>query len=321
MAKAAALILVVLTAAGCAYHAPDAPTPVTAPPPNSAPASIRLAAASRADQAVDVTATVLTADGHFVANVAVSFTASAGTLAPAAATTDANGAARVVLANAGNAVVGASAGAIQASLGVLGSIATPPVTPGPGPTPTPTPTPSTPTAILNVATNGTVGASLAFGVSAPALGQTWTWTFGDGASAQTTAFSTGHTYTAPGSYTATVAAPGIVAGHALITITDPIVVTPAPVSSFVATLNCTAAAHGSPTGCNVTATYNGTTVPSASFTSVAWDFGDGATTVTSTPVVTRTYAVAGSYTVIANVNAGTFDGPKSATVTKTLTIQ
>lgn len=100
----------------------------------------------------------------------------------------------------------------------------------------------------------------------------------------------------------------------------PVVTPPPPAPTLAATLSCTPVTHGSPTPCNVTATYGGVPLASAAVTNVDWDWGDGVATSTAVPVSTRTYVNAGSYTVLAVVTATTVDGAKTATGTKTITV-
>ena len=63
-------------------------------------------------------------------------------------------------------------------------------------------------------------------------------------------------------------------------------------------LTCTAKAALTPTPCNVTARFDGATLPSAKVTNVDWDWGDGVPVPpqTTVPATTHTYSVAGSYT-------------------------
>jgi hypothetical protein len=69
--------------------APSAPS--VAAQAQTTPARLVLNAGSRPDQQLDVTAQVLTADGHGVANVAVTFALSGGAVTPATVTSDASG--------------------------------------------------------------------------------------------------------------------------------------------------------------------------------------------------------------------------------------
>src|SRR5262249_13853728 len=91
----AAAVLSFLVMTACAYHMPTQPSDPL-PTPSLAPATIRVTASSRTDQKIDVTATVLSSDGHFVQNVTLAFSVDAGTISPTTAVTDANGTARVL---------------------------------------------------------------------------------------------------------------------------------------------------------------------------------------------------------------------------------
>jgi PKD repeat protein len=166
---------------------------------------------------------------------------------------------------------------------------------------------------------------LVFGVSSTATGVTWQWNFGDGASAQTTAFSTAHAYGAAGIYTATVSSAGTPSASATIAVIDPSAPAP-PASSagLVISLTCTPANHGptTPTSCNVSATYHGASLFSTAISKVDWDWGDGIShIVNGSPVDTHVYAQAGTYLIVPNVTANTVDGPKMTTTSKSVIIQ
>ena len=136
-----------------------------------------------------------------------------------------------------------------------------------------------------------------------------------GATVQTTAFSTTHTYTTAGVYTATVSAPGVNSSSAVITVTNP---AGAVASTLIAVLTCTAGTHSSggssvATVCNVSATYGGAVVPSAVIGPVTWDWGDG-NTVGAGVNGNRIYLQAGTYTVFVTVTA-TVSGASLQTTT------
>ena len=118
------LSLVASLCAGCAYHGPTEPsyTPST---PSTTPASIRLVAASRVDRRVDIVATVLTADGHFVSNVPVTFTTTAGTLTVGAALSDSQGDARTIVTAVGSPKVSAATGGLVTTLTVQTGLTSP----------------------------------------------------------------------------------------------------------------------------------------------------------------------------------------------------
>jgi PKD repeat protein len=213
-------------------------------------------------------------------------------------------------------VVTVTIGALTTTVQVVG--ASPPSTGTPTPpTPGPTPPSITPIAIINAPSTATIGVSVLFGVSAPAQGQTWTWNFGDGGTAQTTAFTIAHTYGTAGTYTVTASAPGITSGNASITVSNP---AGSAASTLSATVACTPAAHGTATPCNIASVnYGSTTIPSASVTAVSWDWGDGSA-VTNGITSSRTYVAAGTYNIVTTVTANTVDGSKSVTVVKSITI-
>jgi PKD repeat protein len=94
---------------------------------------------------------------------------------------------------------------------------------------------------------------------------------------------------------------------------------PTPLPSLSADLTCTALAHGSPSPCNVNASYGGVLLPSAAISNVSFDWGDGLTSSNGV-VSTHTYANAGSYHVFATVTATTVDGSKTVTTSTAIDI-
>lgn len=313
------LLAIALVASGCAADIPTYPTPVTVVP-STAPTSIRLTASTRPDYQTAVTATVYTADLHVVPNIPIAFSTVAGTIVSEQTKTDGNGTATAVVASPTTTRVSASiGGTVSSSLEISGSVA--PTVPSRPPVVTPDPpAPATPAAVINVASIGTTGVGLLFGVSAPG-GQTWTWTFGDGTAAvQTSAYTLSHTYAAAGAYTATVSSAGTTGGRALITISDPAPVAAPPAATLVATISCTPGTHATTaTACNLSGlTFGGSPIASTAVTSAAWDFGDGI--VLNGLVVSHTYAVGGTYTVLATITANTSDGSKTTTASKSLDV-
>lgn len=162
---------------------------------------------------------------------------------------------------------------------------------------------------------------------------TYAWSFGDGQSATNSSGAAYHTYSATGLYEARVTvtdgtdrtATGVVSVSVdrapVVPVPPP--PPPVPVPGFVPSLTCTAGAAGASTSCNVTVSYKGNVLPSASVTSVDWDYGDGSIGTTlppNAPKTTHTYP-AGSFTVFATVTSTTVDGPKSATVQQSLAIK
>ena len=93
-----------------------------------------------------------------------------------------------------------------------------------------------------------------------------------------------------------------------------------PTTGLAITMGCKAATHGTPSPCNLAATYNGTPVPSTSFTSVDWDWGDGTAQMVAGPVGSRTYVQAGTYLVVPRATVTTVDGPKVATTSQSITV-
>ena len=113
--KYTCVLLAVVFSVACAYHAPVEPTPVIVPPSN-APASIQILAGSRSSTVLDVSAKVLTADGRFLTDVLVTFTATPGTVYPLQQWTNGNGMAQTVLTTQGTSVVTATVGPMVATI-------------------------------------------------------------------------------------------------------------------------------------------------------------------------------------------------------------
>jgi hypothetical protein len=315
------VVLALVGSAGCAYHNPAQPTETITDP--SVPVQVTLGASpgsgAQAGTAT-VTARVQNANGAALPNVIVTFATTRGSISPTQVATGANGIAAATLSASDTADVTASAGALSAH--TLVASATPP---------TSTPTPTLPVSFLNVSGSGTTGVALT--VSSSAIGATWIWSFGDGAVEQSTGFTISHTYGRAGTYTATVSSSSASASSATVAVADPTPppVTPAP--TLGVTLTCTPAAHNStspppsgttPTACNVSLTYGGTALPGNQVTGVTWDWGDGtvatADNVSTGPVKTHIYTIAGTYTVFATVTANTVDGSKSATTSKSIVV-
>lgn len=326
-----AAVLVGLSA-GCGYKLPTEPTTI-AVVPSVAPASIRLGLGTRGDHLVDITATVLTRDGHFVPGVLVSFAMDTGTVSPADATTNANGVAQAVATpTTTNATLTVSGGSLTATTTI--SAAPAGVQPTPSMPPPSVPLPAPFVQLQPITT--TVGAATLFTIGTYMPGGTAIvrveWTFGDGATSTTNSGTTSHTYTTAGSFTASVTATDTLgrsaSNSAPVTVNaippPPPPPTPAP-ASLAASLTCTIAAHVA--ACNIAATYGGVTVPSTDITSVDWDLGNGhgETTVQPVaPVIGYTYPLAGTYLVVAGVHANvTIDGvfvPKTTTTSKSVVI-
>src|SRR5439155_18329806 len=143
---------------------------------------------------------------------------------------------------------------------------------------------------------------LTAGVSSCATGVTWIWSFGDGATVQTSTFGTTHTYAAAGTYTATVSSAATSSASTTITVTDPPAQTPTPAAALAVALTCTPGAHvTTATFCNVSLTFGGVALPGSALGCGDWAWGDGTTADNSGtgPVKrhpntnARTYAVVG----------------------------
>jgi len=306
--------IALLSSVGCAYDNPTEPSVRPADP--SVPSQVTLGASPGSGTSggtAIVTARVQNVNGAALANVLVTFTTTRGSVSPVQVATSSSGAATATLTASDTADVTAIAGAVSAHTLV---IATPPS----GPTPTPT----LPLSFLNVSGSATVGVPLTFGVSSSAVGATWVWSFGDGATEQGTAFTTTHIYNHAGIYTASVSSTSATAANATITVTDP-PPTPAPTpgtgSGLTAVLTCTPGTHGSATAktaCNVTLTDGGNPIGGGTVTQVQWDWGDGTAVdnLTTVPVNAHIYANPGSYRVFATVTATPVDVSKT---TKTST--
>ncbi|HZP49164.1 MAG TPA: Ig-like domain-containing protein, partial [Vicinamibacterales bacterium] len=184
----AAIAVAALGAFGCAYHLPTEPGSSSPPPtPNLTPSTIRITASSRTDQTVGITATVLSSDGHFVPNVALTLSVDAGTVSPTTATTDANGGVQASASTPSVTTLHVSGGGVSAQATLPASVAAPVAD----------------AVLLNVPGTGTAGVPVTMFVSS-AASATWSWNFGDGATSQTTSLSTTHTYGQAGRYTVSV---------------------------------------------------------------------------------------------------------------------
>lgn len=312
------ILLASVLVSGCAYHAPDAPTPIDVPP-STAASAIRLVSASRPDRSTDVVATVLTSVGAFVAGARVELATSTGTLSTTSGTTDSAGTVRSVLTNGTTATVRASAAGVSNEITVPG---TPDgsITPGTPPTTPTTPTAGPLTVTINASPVGTVGTAVTFGASTQATASAL-WTFGDGG-VSTSIGGTSHAYASAGVFPVGLTVTDVLGRTASTSTTITISPVPPPPpgpAAFAASVNCPKPASGLTVACNVSAFVNGALLPSASVTNVAWDFGDGFIQTTALPVNTRTYASSGTYTVFATVTAATASGSQMATASTSVT--
>jgi PKD repeat protein len=178
-------------------------------------------------------------------------------------------------------------------------------------------------------TTATAGDTVTFAVStfspAPPV-VVKSWAFGDTSSVVSTSQTPiTHQYTTAATYTvqATVSdALGRTATGAL-TITVNAAITTTTTTGLSVSLTCTADKHGTatPTACNVTVSYNGTTLPSKKITKVDWDWGDGIANLdTLSPVLTHPYDSAGTYTIFATVTAIISDDGTTSTKTSSKTV-
>ena len=106
-----------------AFEPPPLPTTPSNPAASTVPTNILLTASSTFKQQLDVDAMVLSADGHGVPNVVVTFTVDDGSISPATAATDSTGnALSTAVTTTGTTVRATIAGGINASVKVLPSV-------------------------------------------------------------------------------------------------------------------------------------------------------------------------------------------------------
>lgn len=305
-------VLALLGSVGCAYDNPTQPGVLPADP--SVPSQVTLGASpgnGTTGGTAIVTARVQNVNGAALPNVIVTFSTTRGTVSPAQVATSSSGAATATLIASDTADVTAVAGAVSAHTLVIAT-----------PSTNPTPTPTLPLAFLNVSGSATVGVPQTFGVSSSAVGATWVWSFGDGATEQGTAFTTTHIYNHAGVYTASVSSTSATAATATITVSDP---PPAPTptpgtgSGLTAVLTCTPGTRttSNPTSCNVSLTFAGKPIPAGSIYTVRWDWADGTIEGFNSPVAAHVYRNPGTYTIFVNVTANVGDGQPTPTSTST----
>lgn len=317
MIKSLALALVVATCCvACSVYQPPAlpstPSSTAAATPG-AQSRIVLVASSRADQQLDISAQVLDAKGLGIPGIAVAFTIVGGIVTPQTVTTDASGNAKAIGIASGNTTLSATTGALTQAVT--------------GATPLSV-TLAVPSIVVNNPSQFTATV-----VGAPLGGPfTYVWTYGDGTGDTGTTNTIAHAYRI-GSFNATVkvtdGAGRSATGSATAVVTDvPAVVTPTPTPAATKvlsiTLTCTAAAHATPSVCNVAATYGSDNIASNKISSVTWDWGDGTNplqVVANSPLASHTYLQAGVYLISGTVTAVTSDGSKTAdAVTKSITV-
>jgi PKD repeat protein len=175
--------------------------------------------------------------------------------------------------------------------------------------------------------------TLADSIADPAV---YIWTFGDGARAETTENATVHVYRSAGFVEPMVSVTDhegrtVQASTVIEVVSHPALPPdrpgptqppppPPPPAAMTASMSCTGHATLDRASCNMTGTYNGSTVPSARVTSVDWDWGDGTTSTSTGPAQSHTYSQPGTYTVIGVMTATTADGPKTATASRAVTV-
>ena len=189
---------------------------------------------------------------------------------------------------------------------------------------TPAPLPTSPAPTITLANVSTVLGQSTLLQSTPLLqgypSVNYSWTFGDGSpTVNTFTTAVSHTYAALGSYAAGVTVTdsrGLTATNgATVTIVNAPAGPPAPTppaAVLTVSIACTPQTPPAATPCNVTASYAGAVLPSASITNVNWDFGDG-TPVAHGVAVSHAYAQVGTYPVFATVTATTAAGSLMAT--------
>lgn len=303
--RGAILLTACLSASGClAYQNPsqaDAPAVST-----TAPYTLTVGALGSSNP-VTVNARVQNINGSPLAGIPVMFSANVGTLSADSGITSASGMVTTTWSGNGSADVAARTGNLNAHTIVVSN--------------TPVPTAPVPqVAFLNVSGSATTGIPVVFGVSSSATGQMWQWSFGDGGTAQTTAFNTIHTYTRAGLYTANVSSDGTVPTSATIAVTDA-PAGPPPPALLAATITCVVSTTPV-VPCNISATSNGAPLPSNSITNVSWDWGEGGglNQITSSPVATHTYMNPGTYRIFATIVAGTPSGAAQTVTSTSVTV-
>jgi hypothetical protein len=177
MKSIAFLIGVAALTAGCHNGYVNPPLSSTETPPNMTPTTLRVTTSSRNDQKIDVTATVLSTDGHYVPGVTLTFAVDVGTITAAAAATDYTGAIHAVASTPTATTLHVKGGGLATDASLPASVQQ---TPSDG-------------LILNVAGIGTTGVAQQMFISSTAAGP-WSWSFGDGATDQTAGLTTSHTY-------------------------------------------------------------------------------------------------------------------------------
>lgn len=137
---------------------------------------------------------------------------------------------------------------------------------------------------------------------------TYTWDFGDGSPEKTSANPT-HTYTTPGTYTATLTVTDDFGATDTATVTT--VVTPNQAPTAVANADV----QNGPRPLVVNFDGTSSTDPDGTIAGYAWDFGDGGSSTSATP--SHTYTTQGTYTasLVVTDDNGTASAADSLTIT------
>jgi hypothetical protein len=253
-----------------------------------------------------ITAQVTDIGGSGLANIPVTFTTSAGTVSPAATTTDANGVALTTLTTGATATVTARiAGAPNDTGGGTGATGGNSVTVTVGTRPL--------TTFAASPTFGPAGTPITFTVTPAADANITggTLSFGDGSSTQIGAIAGAatfvHSYTNPGEFTASVTANDATGGSQTLRTTV-----------VIGAASVTLAADDSTATVGQAVTFTATLPKDAQALSFRFTFDDGTAPVTQTGnAVTHAFASPGSHTVRVDV---TMVGGATATAFTTVTV-
>jgi PKD repeat protein len=142
-------------------------------------------------------------------------------------------------------------------------------------------------------TNGAIPMAVTFAdISAGSI-TNWSWSFGDGSTANTATKSALYTYATAGTYTVTeiVSGPGGAATNTSV--------------NYITALTPSANFTGTPTNGVIPLTVKFTDSSIGNITNWYWSFGDGGSTNIPTKNVSHTYATAGNYTVTEIVSSPT----------------
>ena len=339
--KRGSFVVVALLLSGCAEKLPDTPLPPSGSVPQpGVPTRIELNATPGFGQEAGtgtITARVFDAFASALPDKRVSFSASAGTVSPGQVTTDNNGFARAsITAAAGDAVtIVAATGGIEQTTRISMQLL-PPAGGSNTATSTTTTTTSTTTTTIPFAdysvsltstpTSPVAGNPLSLIATVDLVGDApaptvYVWdcnddhTFDGSTTVNTFGGCAVPAASTPATITASVTvahAPSGLAKTATLKMT--MLATPPP----TITITCNSPTLPAKTSCTASAKVAGVQVPSARIHRVEWDWGDGTTDATSTPVHTHLHPAAGEWVVMGTVtlvgNPSTAVGTGSATV-------